>query len=61
MKNIYAYQYKEDLFIKQPKLSKWMIKYRGKFLAHNNMILDKCVKSKIYKKSYLFCFIEKLS
>ena len=48
MENIYTYQYKEDLFIKQPKLSSWMIKYKGKFLVHNNMIWDKCIKSKIY-------------
>ena len=32
MKNIYTYQYKEDLFINQPKLSTWMIKYKGNFL-----------------------------
>ena len=38
MKNIYIYQYKEDLIIKQPKLSSWMIKYKGNFLVHNNII-----------------------
>ena len=54
MKHIYTYQYKEDLFIRQPKLSSWMIKYKGKFLVHNNMIWDKCIKSKIYKKALYF-------
>ena len=38
MNNLYTYQYKEDLFIKKPKLSTWMIKYKGKFLVHDNMI-----------------------
>ena len=58
MKNIYTYQYKEDLFIRQPKLSSWMIKYKGKFLVHNNMIWDKCIKSKIYKKAlYLMGYL----
>ena len=58
MKHIYTYQYKEDLFIRQPKLSSWMIKYKGKFLVHNNMIWDKCIKSKIYKKAlYLMGYL----
>ena len=58
MKNIYTYQYKEDLFIKQPKLSSWMIKYKEKFLVHNIMILDKCIMSKIYKKAlYLMGYL----
>ena len=51
MKNLYSYQYKEDLYAKQPKLATWMIKYKGKFLVHNNMFWDKFIKSKLYKKA----------
>ena len=51
MKNIYTYLYNEDLFLTQPELSTWMITFKDKFLVHNNMIWDKCVKSQIYKKT----------
>jgi len=51
MKNIYTYQYPEELYLEQPELAIWMIKFRGKFLVHNNMIWDKCIKSSLYKKS----------
>ena len=51
MKNIYTYQYPEELYIEQPELGIWMIKFKGNFLVHNNMIWDKCIKSSIYKKA----------
>ena len=51
MKNIYSYQYKNELFLNKSRLSTWIIKFKGKFLVHNNMIWDKCIKSKIYKKA----------
>ena len=51
MKNIYTYQYPEEFYIEQPELGMWMIKFKGNFLVHNNMIWDKCIKSSIYKKA----------
>lgn len=51
MKNIYTYQYIEELYLEQPDLGNWMIKFKGKFLVHNNMIWDKCIRSSIYKKA----------
>jgi glycosyltransferase involved in cell wall biosynthesis len=51
MKNIYSYQYKEDLFLNKSRLPTWIIKFKGKFLVHNNMIWDKCIKSKLYKSA----------
>ena len=51
MKDIYTYHYPEDFYIEQPELGIWLIKFKGKFLVHNNMIWDKCIKSSIYKKA----------
>ena len=61
MKNIYTYLYPEDFFIEQPELSTWMIKFRGNFLVHNNMIWDKCINSSIYKKAVNLLGIERYS
>ena len=36
MKNIYTFQYPYELYLEQPELSLWMIKFNGKFLVHNN-------------------------
>ena len=51
MKNIYTYMYPEEFYLEQPELSTWLVKFKGKFLVHNNMIWDKCFKSSIYKKA----------
>ena len=51
MKNIYTFQYPDELYLEQPELGTWMIKFNGKFLVHNNMIWDKCMKSSLYKKA----------
>ena len=51
MKNIFTYQYPDELYLEQPKLGMWMIKFNGKFFVHNNMIWDKCIKAQIYKKA----------
>ena len=51
MKDIYTYLYPEEMYIEQPELGRWMIKFKGNFLVHNNMIWDKCIKSLIYKKA----------
>ena len=61
MKNIYTYQYPEELYLEQPELGIWMIKFRGKFLVHNNMIWDKCIKSSLYKKSVNLLGIQRFS
>ena len=51
MKDIYTYQYPDNLYIEQPELSIWIIKFNNNFLVHNNMIWDKCIKTSIYQKS----------
>ena len=51
MTDIYTYQYPEDYYLQQPFLGVWMIKFKGKFLIHNNMIWDKCIKTSIYKRA----------
>ena len=61
MKNIYTIQYPEELYLEQPELGIWMIKFKGKFLVHNNMIWDKCIKSSIYKKAVDLLGIQRYS
>ena len=51
MVNIFTYQYPEEIYVEQPELSTWMIKHKGKFVVHNNMIWDKCLRAFIYKKA----------
>jgi hypothetical protein len=51
MKNIFTYLYPDEFYLEQPELRRWMIKFKGKYLVHNNMIWDKCIKSLIYKKA----------
>ena len=51
MQDIYPYQYPNEYFISQPELGRWTISFKGKFLVHNNMIWDKCIKSEVYKKA----------
>ena len=51
MKNIFTYLYPEEFYLEQPELRTWMIKFKGIYLVHNNMIWDKCIKSLIYKKA----------
>lgn len=61
MKNIYSYQYPDELYIEQPELGMWMIKFKGKFLVHNNMIWDKCIRTSIYKKAINHMGIQRFS
>ena len=51
MTDIYTYQFPEEFYLEQPVLGVWMIKFNGKFLIHNNMIWDKCIKTSIYKRA----------
>ena len=61
MRNIFTYQYPEELYLEQHELGVWMIKHEGKFLVHNNMIWDKCIRSSIYKKAVNLIGIKKYS
>ena len=61
MKNLFTYLYNDGLFLEQPELGKWMIEFNGKFLVHNNMIWDKCIKSSIYKRAVELLGIERYS
>ena len=61
MKNIYTIQYPDEFYLEQPELGIWMIKFKGKFLVHNNMIWDKCIKSSIYKKAVDLLGIQRYS
>ena len=61
MKNIFTYLYPDGLFLEQPELGKWMIEFNGKFLVHNNMIWDKCIKSSIYKNAVNLLGIKRYS
>ena len=51
MMDLYTYQYPDELYLEQPELSTWMIKFDDNFLLHNNMIWDKCVKSSVYQRA----------
>ena len=61
MKNIFTYLYPDGFFLEQPELGKWMIEFNGKFLVHNNMIWDKCIKSSIYKNAVNILGIKRYS
>ena len=51
MKNLFSIQPSNEFYLKQPDLGMWMIKYKEKFVVHNNMIWDKCINSSIYKEA----------
>ena len=51
MKNLFSIQSPNEFYVKQPDLGMWMIKYKGKFVVHNNMIWDKCINSSLYKEA----------
>jgi len=51
MSDIFTIQYPNDLFLEQPELSLWMIKYKYRYIVHNNMIWNKSTKTSIYKKA----------
>lgn len=51
MRDLYTYQYPDKYFVSQPELGRWMVTFNGKFLVHNNMIWDKCIKTSVYQKA----------
>ena len=61
MKNLFSIQFSDEFYLKQPDLGMWMIKYKEKFLVHNNMIWDKCINSSIYQKAVNLMGIQKYS
>ncbi len=48
MKDLELYTYKNNLIVKQPELSTWMISIKGKFKPHDVTLWGKIIKSKIY-------------
>ena len=61
MKNLFSIQFSDEFYLKQPDLGMWIIKYKEKFLVHNNMIWDKCINSSIYQKAVNLMGIQKYS
>ena len=61
MKNLFTIQFSDEFYLKQPDLGMWIIKYKEKFLVHNNMIWDKCINSSIYQKAVNLMGIQKYS
>ena len=61
MKNLFSIQFSDEFYLKQPDLGMWMIKYKEKFLVHNNMIWDKCINTSIYQKAVNLMEIQKYS
>ena len=61
MKNLFSIQFSDEFYLKQPDLGMWIIKYKEKFLVHNNMIWDKCINRSIYQKAVNLMGIQKYS
>ena len=61
MKNLFSIQFSDEFYLKQPDLGMWLIKYKEKFLVHNNMIWDKCINRSIYQKAVNLMGIQKYS
>ena len=51
MTDIFTIQYPNEFYLEQPELSLWMIKYKDRYVVHNNMIWDKSIKTSIYKNA----------
>ena len=51
MSDIFTILYPNEFYLEQPELSFWMIKYKNRYVVHNNMIWDKCIRTSIYKKA----------
>ena len=61
MKDLYTFQYPNNYLVTQPELGRWMVTFEGKFLVHNNMIWDKCIRTKIYQKAVNLLTIKRYS
>ena len=51
MKDLEKYKFKNNLIIKQPELSTWIISFKGKFKPHDVTLWAKLIKSTIYIES----------
>jgi len=51
MKDLEKYSYENNLIIKQPELSTWIISINGKFKPHDVTLWGKIIKTKIYIKA----------
>ena len=51
MSDIFTILYPNEFYLEQPELNLWMIKYKNRYVVHNNMIWDKCIRTLIYKKA----------
>ena len=51
MSDIFTILYPNEFYLEQPELSVWMIKYKNRYVVHNNMIWDKCIRTSIYTKA----------
>ena len=51
MKDLEKYKFKNNLIIKQPELSTWIISFEGKFKPHDVTLWAKIIKSTIYIES----------
>ena len=49
MRDLENYSYQNNIIIKQPELSTWMINKNGRYRLHDVTIWAKFIKSKIYK------------
>ena len=61
MKDLYLYQFPDNLIIRQPQLSKWFITFNGQFRFHDVTLWCKCIKTKIYKDAIISLGLEKFS
>ena len=51
MKDLEHYSYKNNLIIKQPELSSWIISLNGEFRPHDVTLWGKIIRTKIYIKA----------
>ena len=61
MKDLYYYNYPDNLIIRQPQLSKWYITINGKLRLHDVTIWCKCIKTKVYRNAIINLGFEKFS
>ena len=61
MRDLYYYQYPDNLIIRQPQLSTWFITVKGHFSFHDVTIWCKCIKTKIYRKAIIGLGLERYS
>ena len=61
MKDLYHYNYPDNLIIRQPQLSKWFITIKGRLGFHDATVWCKCIKTKVYKDAVISLGFERFS